>query len=99
MYTRETSMGGTQDMQDLERRSASAPAEAARAVSEPMERSLSNEPANSLIRTVCLVGAGAAILGSIGMQIQGRKHEALFVGQWVPTLVSVALWYQIVKGQ
>lgn len=30
------------------------------------------------------------------MQMQGRKHEALFVGQWAPTLVSFALWYQMV---
>jgi hypothetical protein len=32
------------------------------------------------------------------MQMQGRKGEALFVGQWAPTLISFALWYQIVKS-
>lgn len=67
--------------------------------SEPLERTVSNEPANSLIRTVCLVGAGGSILGSLIMQMRGRKDDALFVGQWAPTLVSIALWYQIVKSQ
>jgi hypothetical protein len=66
---------------------------------EPLEHTLANEPANSLIRTACLVGAGASILGSLIMQMRGRKGEALFVGQWAPTLISFALWYQIVKSE
>lgn len=74
-------------------------AEATRNISEPMERGLGNEPANSLIRTICLAAAGGAILGSLTMQIMGRKHESLFVGQWAPTFIAIALWYQIVKSQ
>lgn len=74
-------------------------AEATRNVSEPMERGLGNEPANSMIRTVCLAAAGGAILGSLTMQIMGRKHESLFIGQWAPTFIAIALWYQIVKSQ
>jgi hypothetical protein len=46
-----------------------------------------------------LAGAGLSILGSLVMQLTGKKHEALFIGQWAPTLVSIALWYQIVKTQ
>jgi hypothetical protein len=66
---------------------------------EGLEQSLANEPMNSMIRTLCLMGAGASILGSLVMQMRGRKHEALFVGQWAPTLISFALWYQIVKSR
>jgi hypothetical protein len=64
-----------------------------------MERGLSNEPANATIRSMLLAGAGLSILGSLVMQLTGKKHEALFIGQWAPTLVSIALWYQIVKTQ
>lgn len=66
---------------------------------EPLERRLAGEPANSMIRTFCLIGAAASILGSLVMQMQGRKGEALFIGQWAPTLISLALWYQIVKSK
>ncbi|HEV7179925.1 MAG TPA: hypothetical protein VGN11_08635 [Candidatus Baltobacteraceae bacterium] len=52
-----------------------------------------------MIRTVLLSGAGLAIATSLVMQMSGRKHESLFFGQWVPTLVAVALWYQMIKGQ
>jgi hypothetical protein len=77
----------------------SRPMDTTSKISEPMERNLSNEPANSMIRTVCLAAAGGAILGSLAMQIMGRKHESLFVGQWAPTFIAIALWYQIVKSQ
>jgi hypothetical protein len=66
---------------------------------EPLERRLAGEPANSIIRTLCLAGAGGSILGSLIMQMRGRKGEALFIGQWAPTLISFALWYQIVKSK
>lgn len=81
-----------------ERQRSSSAGEIAQGVSEPMERGLSQEPANSTIRTALLIAAGASVLGSPLMQLRGRKHESLFVGQWAPTLVSVALWYQIVKS-
>jgi hypothetical protein len=84
---------------EMERASSMTAGDIAERGSEPLERTLSNEPVNSLIRTVCLGAAGAAILGSLAMQMRGRKHEALFIGQWAPTLVSFALWYQIVKSQ
>lgn len=92
------SSSGSQMTDELQR-SGSFAGEIARGVSEPMERGLAREPVNSSVRTALLVAAGASILGSLIMQMQGRKHEALFVGQWAPTLVSFALWYQIVKSQ
>jgi hypothetical protein len=85
--------------EQTQRMGTSSAGEIAQRGAEPLERRLANEPMNSTIRTACLIGAGASILGSLVMQMQGRKGEALFIGQWVPTLVSFALWYQIVKSQ
>lgn len=99
MYTSDPMSQRSDDMTRTMQNTTQNPAEATRNISEPMERGLANEPANSMIRTVCLAGAGGAILGSLAMQIMGRKHEALFVGQWAPTFIAVALWYQIVKSQ
>ena len=77
----------------------SSMSEMAQQGTEPLEQRVSDEPTNSLIRTACLMGAGAAVLASLVMQLQGKKHAALFTGQWAPTLIAVALWYQIVKSQ
>lgn len=68
-------------------------------ISGNIERNVSPEPVNASIRTALLVAAGGAVAASLIMQMMDRKHEALFVGQWAPTLVSIALWYQIVKSQ
>lgn len=69
------------------------------AISGEIERNVAPEPVNSNIRTGLLLAAGASILASAIMQMSNRKHEALFVGQWAPTLISMALWYQMVKRQ
>ena len=68
-------------------------------ISESIERNVAPEPVNSSVRTGLLAAAGAAMLGSLVMQLCNRKNESLFVGQWAPTLVAAALWYQIVKSQ
>ena len=44
-----------------------------------------------------LWAAGASILGSLTLQILGRKHDAQFVGQWAPTLLILGLYNKIVK--
>jgi hypothetical protein len=40
-------------------------------------------------------------LGSIGLalglQVMGRKQEAQFVGQWVPTILILGLYNKLVK--
>lgn len=71
----------------------------AHGISESNEQHDAREPMNSTMRALLLAGAGTAIAASMVMQVTGRKHESLFVGMWAPTLISVALWYQIVKGQ
>lgn len=72
---------------------------AAQAVSESNERNDAMEPMNSTMRTALLGAAGLSVLASLGFAVAGKKHESLFVGQWAPTLLTIALWYQIVKGQ
>ena len=42
-----------------------------------------------------------AALGSIGgslcLQMMGKQHESLFVGQWAPTFLILGLYNKIVK--
>ncbi|MDB5349251.1 MAG: hypothetical protein JWN86_498 [Planctomycetota bacterium] len=42
-------------------------------------------------------------IGSIGLsallQMAGRKHDAQFVGQWVPTILLLGLYNKLVKLQ
>jgi hypothetical protein len=39
----------------------------------------------------------AAILGSLALMLQGKKQEALFVGQWPPTFFILAVLYKQVR--
>jgi hypothetical protein len=34
---------------------------------------------------------------SLGLQLLGRKQEAQFVGQWVPTILILGLYNKLVK--
>ncbi|MBV9402867.1 MAG: hypothetical protein JO018_03965 [Candidatus Eremiobacteraeota bacterium] len=78
---------------------AESAASAAQSVSNPLEYGVAKEPVNSTWRTVLLGLAGASIVGSLLFQLMGRKHEALFVGEWAPTFLIIALWGQLVKAQ
>ncbi|MEO6913403.1 MAG: hypothetical protein ABI182_05225 [Candidatus Baltobacteraceae bacterium] len=66
-------------------------------VSNTLEHRLAKEPSNSTMRSALMLVAGGALLGSLVMQLSGRKHESLFIGQWVPTILLIALWGQVVK--
>ena len=44
-----------------------------------------------------LWAAGASIVGSLALQLSGRQHESLFVGQWAPTFLILGLYNKIVK--
>lgn len=39
----------------------------------------------------------ASILGSVTLQISGKKHEALFVGQWVAPFLILGLYNKTIK--
>jgi LPXTG-motif cell wall-anchored protein len=70
---------------------------AARHLTDRVERAVASRPENALWRTLWLTLAGAATLGSLGMFAVRRKHESLYIGQWVPVLMMLALWGQIVR--
>ncbi len=44
-----------------------------------------------------LWAAFASIGGSLLLQMMDKEHEALFVGQWAPTLLILGLYNKIVK--
>ena len=46
---------------------------------------------------VFLWAAGASILGSLALQISGRKQVSQFVGQWAPTFLLLGLYNKLVK--
>lgn len=41
--------------------------------------------------------AAGAILGSLALQISGRRDQAMFVGQWVPTLLILGVYNRLAK--
>ena len=44
-----------------------------------------------------LWAAFGSIGGSLLMQLYGRKHDALFIGQWAPTFLLLGLYNKLVK--
>lgn len=48
---------------------------------------------------VFLWAAGASILGSLILQLTGRRKNALFVGQWAPTFLLLGIYNKQVKTQ
>lgn len=46
---------------------------------------------------VFLWAAGASIAASLTLKMMGRKHDALFVGQWAPTFLLLGTYNKLVK--
>lgn len=46
---------------------------------------------------VFLWGATASILGALMLKVNGRSHDALFVGQWAAPLLLLGIYNKIVK--
>jgi hypothetical protein len=44
-----------------------------------------------------LWSAIGAISTSVSLQVMGKRHASLFVGQWAPTLLILGLYNKIVK--
>lgn len=47
--------------------------------------------------TVFLGAAFASILASVSFNIAGKKHESLFIGQWVAPFLILGLYNKMVK--
>jgi hypothetical protein len=41
--------------------------------------------------------AVGAMAGSAALQIAGRRHVSLFIGQWVPTMLLFGVYNKLVK--
>ena len=45
-----------------------------------------------------LWAAGASILGALTLRLLGRGHASLFVGQWAPTFLLLAIYSKLAKS-
>ncbi len=44
-----------------------------------------------------LWAAVGSIAGSLAFKLNGKSHEALFVGQWAPTFLLLGIYNKLVK--
>jgi hypothetical protein len=62
----------------------------------PVARAIEEQTAK-LPSDVFLWAAGASIVTSLILKFLDRHHEALFVGQWAPTILILGLYNKLVK--
>jgi hypothetical protein len=62
----------------------------------PIARAI-EEQTTKLPSDVFLWAPGASIATSLILKILDRHHEALFVGQWAPTILILGLYNKLVK--
>jgi hypothetical protein len=62
----------------------------------PVARTIEQQTAK-LPSDLFLWCAGASIMGSLCLQMAGRQHASLFVGQWAPTFLILGLYNKLVK--
>ncbi len=44
-----------------------------------------------------LIAAGASVVASLALKLAGRDDQAIFVGQWPPTLVALACFVKLTE--
>jgi hypothetical protein len=62
----------------------------------PVARAIEEQTAK-LPSDAFLWAAGASIAASLILKILERHHEALFVGQWAPTILILGVYHKLVK--
>jgi hypothetical protein len=62
----------------------------------PLARAIEHQTAK-LPSDLFLWAALASILTSLMLQMWDRKHDALFVGHWAPTLLLLGIYNKLVK--
>jgi hypothetical protein len=62
----------------------------------PVARAIEEQTAK-LPSDTFLWAAGASIAASLILKMLDRQHQALFVGQWVPTILILGLYNKLVK--
>jgi hypothetical protein len=48
-------------------------------------------PASKFPTDAFMWAAGASVIGSLALKLSGRRHDALFVGQWAPTFLLLGI--------
>ena len=61
-------------------------------VARPIEQQTAKLPSDAF-----LWAAVGCISTSMTLQLMGRQHASLFVGQWAPTLLILGLYNKLVK--
>lgn len=56
-----------------------------------MDEHLPTRTLARLSSDVFLWAAGLSIVASLGLRLAGRRHDALFVGEWPPTLATLGV--------
>jgi hypothetical protein len=51
----------------------------------------------SLPSSTWLMLAGGAVVASLAFKLAGKRHAALFIGEWVPTILMLGLYNKLVK--
>jgi hypothetical protein len=71
----------------------------------PLQRDYVEGPITEVIEKQTIVptdallwAAGASILGSLTLRLLGRIHASLFVGQWAPTFLLLAIYSKLAKS-
>ncbi len=59
-------------------------------------RTIENQTARLPSDTFLWLAAGS-IVGSAALRAFGRRHDALFVGEWAPTFLILGLYNKLVK--
>jgi hypothetical protein len=62
----------------------------------PVAKAIEEQTAK-LPSDIFLWAAGASIAASLILKVVDRHHEALFVGQWAPTILILGLYNKLVK--
>ncbi len=65
--------------------------------SEGMVARTIEEQTAKLPSDLFLWAAVGSIAGSVCLQMAGKQHESLFVGQWAPTFLILGLYNKLVK--
>lgn len=62
----------------------------------PVARMIEEQTAKLPSDTFLWTAIGA-MLAALGLQLSGRRHLGLFIGQWAPTILILGLYNKIVK--
>ena len=62
----------------------------------PVARAIEEQTAKAPSDTFLWAAVGSIAL-SLALKFGGRKHDALFVGQWVPTFLLLGIYNKMVK--